>query len=605
MPIKKPTRREFLIASAASLAGAALSGFVQLSSVSASPLIHTSAAPHAHSHEAWSFGVISDTQWTVADDGFNPNTSAAFITKQINRQFINADVKLVVAVGDTVDVGSATSISTRALYAQDLYNSGIGFYPLRGNHEAAQTPPDLTSGPEVLHAFPQIGTGVNNNTPGDITTALIPAADLANNSPTAKKGNTFTVGTNFTAPTAVNVANNSVSYAFQYGNATFMLLDQFDVNGNYYNTTIPQQQDWINTTLASRLANTHAFVFSHKNLDGGNHKDNLFGGPINATDPGDGSGVDISKLSPADLATLTAKQNAMNNFIASLQVNKADYFFTGHDHHHYLSIVTSPDGKSKITQIIGQSDSSKFYTPVLPVSAKDAPIKQDLFKVGYYIFTVDGPRVTMDYYADTTGGYHANGEPFNFVKVSSLQFSLNGKSNLVAQKGSYAMTDDATVATTLEPGFKGTNMAILSGTNASTSATNYGKAIINNVKTAWKASDSSLSSDILSLSGVSRTLGNDYTDQYVLSMSYTVDKNLDSAINSGKFGLLTRDDRGEWTNAARQNFYYGSSTKTKFILGPWNASYTLGTYGVDPATQTAWTVLNYNGDFAVGRQGRD
>jgi hypothetical protein len=36
------------------------------------------------------------------------------------------------------------------------------------------------------------------------------------------------------------------------------------------------------------------------------------------------------------------------------------------------------------------------------------------------------------------------------------------------------------------------------------------------------------------------------------------------------------------------------------VLGPWNASYTLGTYGLDPATHTAWAILNYNGDFAVG-----
>ena len=50
------------------------------------------------------------------------------------------------------------------------------------------------------------------------------------------------------------------------------------------------------------------FVFGHKNLLGGNHKDNLFGPQVDCTDPGDGSGVDLSSLTPAQQAQLTAKQ---------------------------------------------------------------------------------------------------------------------------------------------------------------------------------------------------------------------------------------------------------------------------------------------------------
>ena len=48
-------------------------------------------------------------------------------------------------------------------------------------------------------------------------------------------------------------------------------------------------------------------------------------------------------------------------------------------------------------------------------------------------------------------------------------------------------------------------------------------------------------------------------------------------------------------NAVDQNI---GGTK-RFISGPWNSSYGLGTYGVDPATKTAWAVLNYNADFVV------
>jgi hypothetical protein len=57
---------------------------------------------------------------------------------------------------------------------------------------------------------------------------------------------------------------------------------------------------------------------------------------------------------------------------------------------------------------------------------------------------------------------------------------------------------------------------------------------------------------------------------------------------------------GQWVNAVDRNI--GSSTK-KFIVGPWKAEYGLGTYGIDPKTNTAWAVIDYNGDFAVGRFG--
>ena len=548
--------------------------------------------------QPWSFGLIGDTQWTKADDGYNPNTVAANIIKQVDQQFIAAGVKFVVAIGDTVDMSSKVNIDTRALYAQGLYNAGIGFYPLRGNHEAAEDPAYLDSGPELRYAFPQIGTGVNNNTPAAITTAIITPTDLINNPPAARMGITFTVGANFSEPVAVNTANQSVSYAFRYNNATLMLLDQFDAAGNYYNSTIPQQQQWISDTLAARPADTHAFVFTHKNLLGGNHKDNLFGGPLvpvntaAGKDPGDGNGMILANLTAAEMITLTAKQTAENNFLAAMQANQVDQVITGHDHHHYASVVTSPDGASKTHQLIAQSDSSKFYTPVLPVSANDAPVQQDLNRVGYYIFTVDGPRVTVDYYGDTTGGgnYGANGGTFHFVKMATMSYSLNGQERLVAQGGSYVMNDNTTVAATMEPGFVGTSMAILAGANGSTAKTNYNKPLVNDVTTAWTAAGPTLGSDILSLAGMTQTITGTLTDQYVLSLSYLPNRVV------GVPSLLTRNAHTKWVNAVTLN----SGGTAHFVQGPWNASYGLGAYGVDTATHTVWAVLNYNGDFAAG-----
>ncbi len=581
------------------------------------------------SAESWKFGVISDTQWTKGDSdpaNQNPNTCAASIIKQIDKQFIAAHVKLVVHVGDLVDVGSKQADYTRALYAQDLYNAGIGFYPLRGNHEAAHgTPPYAGSGADFEYIYPQIVPGyyqgLNNNTPADVASiADLSDAVLAANPPATMTGKSFRVGKHFVSPEDVNEANNSVSYAFRYNNATFMLLDQFNADDDYYISTLPDQQEWINDTLSRRPANTQAFVFSHKNLLGGNHKDNVLGGnldalftldPLAGKDPGDGFGMDLSLLTPEQLQALTDKQTAENNFIGSMQANKVKYVISGHDHHHYNSVVTSPDGRSHVHQLITQSDSSKFYTPGLPASDNDVPVEQDLARVGYYIFTVDGPRVTVDYYADDHGGWQSDDNfpygnndlanyplritpTFNFVKRSTTGYSLNGIEKIVAQGGAYALKDSSSKAARMGCGFKGTSMAILSGTNGSTATTNYGKATEKAVNTGWSPKTHDTTSDILTLWGMADP-GTDQTDTYVLSMTYDHKKVVPAQLGCGLLGLAAKDDNGDWVNAVDMN----SGGTKHFVVGPWKSGYELGTYGIDLKTHTAWAVVNHGGDFAV------
>ena len=84
----------------------------------------------------WSFGVMSDTQWIGANaDGKNPNSVPVGIIDQIDPQLIKAGVKFVIQVGDLTDNGSSAAMAERAKASQTLYDAGIGFYPLRGNHE--------------------------------------------------------------------------------------------------------------------------------------------------------------------------------------------------------------------------------------------------------------------------------------------------------------------------------------------------------------------------------------------------------------------------------------------------------------------------------------
>ena len=317
--------------------------------------------------EPWSFGVIADTQWSGPDDGKNPNSVAADIIRQVDAEFIAKGVKLVVAVGDTVDKASKASIDTRALYAQDLYNAGIAFYPLRGNHDAAWA----ESGGEFARVYPQIGTGLHNDNPPVVDEMLIPAADRQANPPAAKAGKPFTLGGNFSAP-ETNALYKSLSYSFDYNNARFVLLDQFGDTGS--SSTVAQQLGWISSRLSDPKRPQQAFVFGHKNLRGGGHKDNLFGDAPSETDPTPGA------------------------FLAALAQNRVHYYISGHDHYHSESVLTTPEGGNAVHQIICASDSNKFYAPKEPCAANQKSVSFDAKKIGYYLFTVDGPRVTMDYY---------------------------------------------------------------------------------------------------------------------------------------------------------------------------------------------------------------
>ncbi len=129
-----------------------------LVSVCAMFVITRPAAQSGSPAQAWKFAVISDTQGIGADDDYTPNTVAVAIVKALNQRFIAHGVKFVVQVGDLVDqTGStassvATTEDTRAALAQELYNAGIGFFPLRGNHDSA-----TTSSPSMVRGSRSIG----------------------------------------------------------------------------------------------------------------------------------------------------------------------------------------------------------------------------------------------------------------------------------------------------------------------------------------------------------------------------------------------------------------------------------------------------------------
>ena len=574
-------------------------------------LLFTLAAVAVSSAQSWMFGVMSDTQWGVPDDGKNPGSCSVDIVKAINQQFINKKVKFVIEVGDLVDkIGdkkngtTAESIANaedvRAAFAQELYNAGIGFFPLRGNHDSHRL-----SGAEFKRIYPQTQNGTMNATPSSVFS--VPNPDAAMQPFPKPTGSPFTIGTNFSTPEAGATKNldwSGLTYSFDYNNARFVLLDQFAPlnakEGEKLDLTIDQQVPWIETTLAGKPAGGHAFVFGHKGLISENHVDTLFGG-----DPTE-SGLN---------------QNA---FITALYNNGVRYYMQGHDHMHNRSLVSvttgSPtDGVSpKVENIICASDSDKFYRPNVPSNdekynvavfghSRQAQIAQELRKVGFYIFTVDGPRVTGEYYAAEVPNAAPNARckqdpdmcefmiqttpPLSFVKAETFGYSLNGKEFQVCQAGqakcisSYTQVVDS---------YKGTTVKILSGANGSTALDRNKRPFLKTVDTGWTDKGDDSASNILTLWGMADLNGKN-TDVYTLSLTYSKD-------SAGKGALaLASKSKGKWVNAVDKN----QGGAKKYVAGPWKSGYGLGTYGVDPKTNTAWAVINYTGKFAVGSIDQD
>jgi hypothetical protein len=462
-------------------------------------------AAHA---EAWKFGVISDTQQTVSG---GENSVATPIIAAVNQRFIGAGVDLVVQVGDLGDNGSNASMTSRAAANANLTAAGISFYPLRGNHDVSAT--------NYATAFPNLP-----GTPGG-----------GGSSPAGYAG---------------------LDYSFVYNNTKFMLLDY---NDGVETSTV---QNWMSSEL-SAADHEQAFVFSHTNLVGQNHKDNLFG-----------SGND------SDPAT-------QNIFFNTLATNNVKYAISGHDHMNHRAIVTSPDGQNKVQEIITQSDSTKFYAASSGFTTREQSISDQQNMIGYYLFTVDGPRVTGEYWATPVVNNTVGSNPV-WTLEDTFGYSLNGKQFTIARGATYTNVADQITA---GDGFRGTSMRILNGTNSLTGTAEGSRAEVDDLNTGWSPRVDGLASDVLTLWGMNNALGSKVTDAYALSMNFATSE----GVEADDIFLATRDANGNWINAFNGN----TGGTPNFILGAYDPSYGLGTYGLDLSNSTAWAVVNYAGDFSV------
>jgi hypothetical protein len=511
----------------------------------------------------WSFGVMGDTQWSCPTDpsGLNPGGCAVSVIDQLNDEFIEKGVKFVLQTGDLTNgwIGtnySATpDMSRRAAAAQELYDAGIGFFPMRGNHDMYEANHSI---PAFRSNFPQ----------------------------TQGLSNTFGA-TDFSSPDIAELSG--VSYAFKYNNASFVILDDWAtdnkqvtvVSGYPYGYSVGEQQDWISNSLDKSTRGTdQAFVFAHHNLMGENHYDCLFTGYAN-------SNLDMQ-----------------NTFFNSLQSNDVKYFFSGHEHLYNRSLITSPDGLSVVEDIICSHDDPKFIVPKDPnmpnffgQKTRQQQISQELNNLGYYICTIDGTKVTVDYYSDETGGYLGDVNwpkgpgagnqitpTFNFILKETWGYDLNGKQFIVPQGQQYTSVSDS---------YGGTDLQILSGANGCTDKDYFNRQFTKTVNTGWTdKNNDALRSNIATLWGMPDFVKSE-TDTYTIALTYEEENT--PYLSSGSVGIASLNGEGKWVNTVDLNY---GGTKN-FVLGPWDPAYGLGTYGIDTDTNTAWAVINHASDFAV------
>lgn len=542
-------------------AGAAAAGAAALSSAASAAPSAPSAPARPRSADAWTFGLMCDTQWGADADGENPGSIAGGLQGLINQRMIDRDVEFLLQVGDNVDVEDdryngrpeVRTMPIKGELVQPLYDAGIGFFTLRGNHESSQT-----AAQEFPEVFPQHrGEGPN------------PLAGA----------------TSFSSPSALL---EGLSYSFDVRNLRLVILDQFtrpDGSGST-GDNILDQLDWIEERVMDRPEGMHCIIAAHKNIIGGNHVDSLFG------------------ANPADNA------DGVDRFLRICDEGGVAFVWGGHDHHHKRSVITSRDGRHSVEQLIAGSDSSKFYTPRRPAIADshdgpaEAILAEELWTLTHYVITVDGPVLEVDFYSMSTGKDYG---PASLTATPSGNdwhwregwgSSLNGTSTVVEPGGSYAGIGTE---------FEGHAARILAGTHDVDRRDYAGRAMSRRVVTGWTEAGRGEISPRLHLHGLHHNLAlndpeltgqlpaadeSDAGSRFVLE----IDGGRTAFRADGGYGIAALEDDGTWVNAAGRG-----GAETRFVRGAAQTDAPVGTYGVDPSTKKVWAVLDRGGVLALRR----
>lgn len=191
---------------------------------------------------AWQFGMISDSQ---RGDDDNPGTDGVSVPmlSKIATDMKTHNVDLVICSGDLTEAVAfdTTRDNQRKQYRtwkatmSTFYNSGIGVYPVRGNHEG------LAYGYDAVSAWRNEFGGLPSNGPS---------------------------------------GDEQQTYAFTNKNAKFLAIDMYDtknvigIGTGFKESSLPQS--WINSQIASSTSE-QLFVYGHEPMYGRNHDDGYTG----------------------------------------------------------------------------------------------------------------------------------------------------------------------------------------------------------------------------------------------------------------------------------------------------------------------------------------
>ena len=502
------------------------------------------------------FAVIPDTQGSTL--GVPTDEASA-----IARELIAQAPEFAIHVGDVTDGYSGGDAKLTELeylkevLATPLLENGIGFYPVRGNHDANAYLPTSEGEAAWQAAFSYLFEGEG---------AVVDPSDVPGGSEASPNPNNF-------------------SYVLDAGQDTyFVSLDLW--NGG----SSDNYSDWVAEKFAEiRAANpdAHIFGYSHPGL-----------------------------FSVASHPAMTEYVDSPQPYLEAGKASQVDGWFSGHNHIYDRSVAVSLDDGNQpyMFDFTCGSASEKFYS-ISRSPAEDQHLNCLIDSttiagrpIAYLLVEINGPFVWVQTYMSPDTDGHGTFDDWSVW--DAYTYSRNGLQFTVASGENY---NDRNIQdrAPLDDGFIGTSVEVVDGVNGDETVHSYGSTSFGqyrNITTGWwsrddwyDAGESKVVSDIVSLNGMREAPGRNRCDAYTIKLSYDASRLSALEIQSLRIAAFldadTADsDAGDWLPAVSATLELAA--ESPLMRAP-TAEDSVGRWGIDLDNQQVWARLDYQGDFAL------
>jgi predicted alpha-1,2-mannosidase len=516
--------------------------------------------PGLNTESAVRFGVIPDTQGSTSGVPVDEASAVA-------NQLISQAPDFVIHVGDVTDGNSSDGDTKLAeleylkeVLVTPLAEEGIGFYPVRGNHDSNaynNTSSDVSA---WAAAFPYLFEGEN---------PLVDPTDV---------------------PGGSEAAPNYSNFCYVYSpndNMFFVSVDQWNGGNDDSNYS-----NWVTDKFAeirSEYPDAHIFGYSH-------------------------SGLFALSLHPAMTEFVST---GADPYIEAGKTYEIDGWFSGHNHIYdrSMAINLNDDNKPYMFDFTAGSASEKFYS-LSRTPADDQHLNclvdstaTDGQPIAYLLVNIVGPFVQIETYMspDSDG----NGTFDDWSVWDAYTYSRNGLQFTVAAEENYNERNIRDSAPD-ETAYIGTSVAIIDGINSDTTthtANGTDFTQYRNITTGWwtreewhDEDERNVVSDIVSIHGMRNDSEYNRSDIYTLSLSYDASLLSDAQISELRLVAFldedtTDEDVGDWLDAATATL--ANEINSEPLLRAPSTDDALGAWGIDVENQIVWARLDYQGDFAI------